>query len=58
MTISPITYASSPFSFRMPIALSASPAETEKAIRILKEQGVEAYLIGEIIESEEKISIV
>ena len=33
-------------------------AEAEKAIRILKDQGVEAYLIGEIAESEEKIMIV
>ncbi len=33
-------------------------AETEKAIRILKDQGVDAYLIGEIVESEEKIMIV
>ena len=33
-------------------------AETDKTLRILKEQGVDAYLIGEIIESEDKITIV
>jgi phosphoribosylformylglycinamidine cyclo-ligase len=33
-------------------------AEAEKAIQILKEQGVDAYLIGEIVESDEKIRIV
>jgi phosphoribosylformylglycinamidine cyclo-ligase len=32
--------------------------EAEKAIRILKDQGVDAYLIGEIIQSDEKIRIV
>ena len=33
-------------------------AEAEKAIQILKAQGVDAYLIGEIVESGEKIRIV
>ena len=33
-------------------------AEAEKAIQILKEQGVDAYPIGEITESDEKIRIV
>ena len=33
-------------------------AEADKTLRILKEQGVDAYLIGEIIESEDKITIV
>ena len=32
--------------------------ETEKALAILKDNGVDAYLIGEIIESEDKITIV
>ena len=32
--------------------------EAEKAIRILKDQGADAYLIGEIIQSDEKIRIV
>ena len=32
--------------------------EAEKAIRILKDQGADAYLIGEIIRSDEKIRIV
>ena len=31
--------------------------EAEKAIRILKDQGADAYLIGEIIQSDEKIRI-
>ena len=31
--------------------------EADKALKILKDQGVDAYLIGEIIESEEKITI-
>ena len=33
-------------------------AEADKALQILKDQGVDAYLIGEIIGSEEKITIV
>ena len=33
-------------------------AEADKAIRILKGQGVDAYLIGEIVKSEDKIMIV
>ena len=33
-------------------------AEVEKAIQILKAQGVDAYLIGEIVESGEKIRII
>jgi phosphoribosylformylglycinamidine cyclo-ligase len=33
-------------------------AEAEKAIQILKAQGVDAYLIGEIVESGEKIRII
>ena len=32
-------------------------AEADKALKILKDQGVDAYLIGEMIESEEKITI-
>ena len=33
-------------------------AEADKALQILRDQGVDAYLIGEIIESEDKITIV
>ena len=33
-------------------------AEADKALKILKNQGVDAYTIGEIIESEDKITIV
>jgi len=40
------------------MSVVVSAAESEKAIQILKDQGVDAYLIGEIVESGEKISIV
>ena len=33
-------------------------AEADKALQILRDQGVDAYLIGEIIKSEDKITIV
>ncbi len=33
-------------------------AEADKALQILRDQGMDAYLIGEIIESEDKITIV
>ena len=33
-------------------------AEAEKALRILAENGVDAYLIGEIVRGERKIEIV
>jgi phosphoribosylformylglycinamidine cyclo-ligase len=33
-------------------------AEADKALQILRDHGVDAYLIGEIIESEDKITIV
>ena len=32
-------------------------AEAEKAIAVLKEQGIDAYLIGSIVESDEEIVI-
>ena len=46
--------------YNMGVGMSVvvSVAEAEKAIQILKDQGVDAYLIGEIVESGEKISIV
>ena len=31
--------------------------EAEKALRILKDKGENAYIIGEIVESEDKITI-
>ena len=33
-------------------------ADAEKALKILKDNGEDAYVIGEIVESEEKITIV
>jgi len=46
--------------YNMGVGMSVvvSAAESEKAVQILKDQGVDAYLIGEIVESGEKISIV
>ena len=32
--------------------------EAEKALKILKDNGEDAYVIGEIVESEDKIAIV
>ena len=40
------------------MSLVVAPEDAEKALAILKEQGEDAYLIGEIVESEEKITIV
>jgi phosphoribosylformylglycinamidine cyclo-ligase len=39
------------------MSLVVAPEDAEKALKILKEQGEDAYLIGEIVESEEKITI-
>ena len=39
------------------MSLVVAPEDAEKALAILKEQGEDAYLIGEIVESEEKITI-
>ena len=33
-------------------------ADADKALKILKENGEDAYVIGEITESEEKITII
>jgi phosphoribosylformylglycinamidine cyclo-ligase len=46
--------------YNMGVGMSVvvSAAESEKAIQILKDQGVDAYQIGEIVESGEKISII
>ena len=46
--------------YNMGVGMSVvvSAAEAEKAIQILKDQGVDAYPIGEITESDEKIRIV
>jgi phosphoribosylformylglycinamidine cyclo-ligase len=45
--------------YNMGVGMSVvvSAAEAEKALQILKGHGVDAYLIGEIIESNEKITI-
>ena len=40
------------------MSLVVAQEDAEKALAILKEQGEDAYLIGEIVESEEKITIV
>ena len=39
------------------MSLVVAPEDAEKALAILKEQGEDAYLIGEIVESKEKITI-
>ena len=46
--------------FNMGVGMSIVVAaeDAEKAVRILKENGEDAYVIGEIIESEDKITIV
>lgn len=45
--------------FNMGVGMSivVSPEDAEKAIRILKDNGEDAYIIGKIVVSEEKISI-
>ena len=45
--------------FNMGVGMSiiVAPEDVEKALEILKSQGEDAYVIGEIIESDEKISI-
>ncbi len=45
--------------FNMGVGMSivVSPAEAEKALEILKANGEDAYIIGEIIKSEDKITI-
>ena len=40
------------------MSLVVSAADVEKALAILKENGEDAYVIGEIVESEDKITIV
>ena len=46
--------------FNMGVGMSVVVAaeDAEKALRILKDNGEEAYVIGEIIKSEEKITII
>ncbi len=39
------------------MSLVVAPEDVDKALAILKEQGEDAYVIGEIVESEEKITI-
>ena len=46
------------YNMGMGMSVVVPAAEAEKAIQILKAQGVDAYLIGEIVESGEKIRIV
>jgi len=45
--------------FNMGVGMSivVSPEDAQKAIEILKANGEDAYIIGEIIESEDKIVI-
>ena len=40
------------------MSIVVSAADAEKALKILKDNGEDAYVIGEIIESEEKITII
>ena len=46
--------------YNMGVGMSVvvSAADADKALKILKENGEDAYVIGEIIESEEKITII
>ena len=46
--------------FNMGVGMSIVVAaeDAEKALQILKDNGEEAYVIGEIIESEDKITII
>ena len=46
--------------YNMGVGMSVvvSAAEADKALRILKENGEDAYVIGEIIESDDKITII
>ncbi len=37
------------------MSVTVAPADVDKALRILKDNGEDAYVIGEIVESEEKI---
>ena len=45
--------------FNMGVGMSVivAPEDAEKALAVLKEFGVDAYVIGEIVESEEKIEL-
>ena len=46
--------------YNMGVGMSVvvSSSDAQKALKILKENGEEAYIIGEIVESEEKITII
>ena len=40
------------------MSVTVSAEDADKALKILKDNGEDAYIIGEIVESEEKITIV
>ena len=40
------------------MSIVVSAADADKAIRILKDNGEDAYVIGEIVESERRIEII
>ena len=40
------------------MSIVVSAADADKALEILKDNGEDAYVIGEIAESEEKITII
>ena len=44
--------------FVLPAAGEPAAEDADKALRILKANGEDAYVIGEIIESEDKITII
>ena len=45
------------FNMGVGMSLVVAPEDAEKALRILKEQGEDAYVIGEVVRSDEKIKI-
>ena len=45
------------FNMGVGMSLVVAPENAEKALRILKEQGEDAYVIGEVVRSDEKIKI-
>ncbi|HBL41230.1 MAG TPA: phosphoribosylformylglycinamidine cyclo-ligase, partial [Ruminococcaceae bacterium] len=45
------------FNMGVGMSVTVAPEEADKALSVLKNNGVDAYVIGEIIESQEKITI-
>ena len=45
------------FNMGVGMSLTVSRDSADKALEALKEQGVEAYVIGEIVSGEEKIAL-